>query len=88
MHLAILFKLSFYVVSYIANNTTQRQQFKHYDVKKAYYKLSNNAPYGPTIANVALIIEICLCNDMEIARRFAEKPHCVDFRVFDGQLAS
>ena len=23
---------------------------------------------------------------MEIARTLAEKPHCVDFRVFDGQL--
>ena len=24
---------------------------------------------------------------MEKTRRFAEKPHCVDFRVFDGQVA-
>ena len=31
--------------------------------------------------------EIRQLNDMEIARRFAEKPHCVDFRVFDGQVA-
>ena len=26
-------------------------------------------------------------NDMEKARKLAETPHCVDFRVFDGQLA-
>ena len=24
---------------------------------------------------------------MEKARRLANKPHCVDFRVFDGQVA-
>ena len=24
---------------------------------------------------------------MEKARKLAEKPHCVDFRVFDGQVA-
>ena len=24
---------------------------------------------------------------MEKARKLAEQPHCVDFRVFDGQLA-
>ena len=24
---------------------------------------------------------------MEMAQRLAEKPHCVNFRVFDGQVA-
>ena len=31
--------------------------------------------------------DIRLLNDMEKARRLAEKPHCVDFRVFDRQVA-
>ena len=31
--------------------------------------------------------DICLLNDMEKARRLAEKPQCLDFRVFDGQVA-
>ena len=31
--------------------------------------------------------DIRLVNDMEKARKLAEKPHCVDFRVFDGQVA-
>ena len=47
----------------------------------------NNAPYGKTIENVARRTDIRLLNDMEKARMLAEKPHCVDFRVFDGQLA-
>ena len=87
MHRAIRFKSSPYVASYIANNTAKRHQFKHDDVKKAFYKLMNNAPYGKTIENVALRKYIRLFNDMEKARKLAEKPHCVDFRVFDGQLA-
>ena len=47
----------------------------------------NNAPYGKTIENVARRTDIRLLNDMEKARRLAEKPHCVDFRVFDGRVA-
>ena len=47
----------------------------------------NNAPYGKTIANVAQRTDICLLIYMEIARMFAEKPQCVDLRVFNGQMA-
>ena len=47
----------------------------------------NNAPYGKTIENVARRTDIKLLNDMEKARKLAEKPHFVDFRVFDDQLA-
>ena len=83
---AIRFKSSPYVASYIANNTTKRQQYKHDVVKKAFYKLMNNAPYGQTIENVARHKDIRLLNDMEKARRLAKMPHCVDFHVFDGQV--
>ena len=47
----------------------------------------NNAPYGKTIENVARRTDIRLLNDMEKARKLAEKPHCIDFRVFDGHMA-
>ena len=87
LHRAIRFKSSPYIASYIANNTAKRQQFKHDDVKKAFYKLMNNAPYGKTIENVTRRTDIRLLNKMEKARRLAEKPHCVDFRVFYGQVA-
>ena len=87
LHRSIRFKSSPYVASYIANNTAKRQQFKHDDVKKAFYKLMNNAPYGQTIENFARRTDIRLLYDMEKARMLAEKPHCVDNRVFDGQVA-
>ena len=47
----------------------------------------NNAPYGKTIENVAQRTDIRLLNDMEKARKLAEKPHCVNFRMFDGHVA-
>ena len=87
LHRAIHFKSSPYVASYIANNTAKRQEYKHDNVKKAFYKLMNNSPYKKTIENVARQTDIRLLNDMEKARRFAEKPHCVDFHVFDGQVS-
>ena len=83
---AIRFFSSSYVAGYIANNTAKRQQYKHDDVKKSFYKLMNNAPYSKTIENVARRSDIRLLNDMEKARKVAEKPHCVDFRVFDGNV--
>ena len=86
VHRAIRFSPSPYVAGFIANNTAKRQQYKHDDVKKSFYKLMNNAPYGKTIENVASRSDIRLLNDMEKARKLAEKPLCVDFRVFDCDL--
>ena len=47
----------------------------------------NNAPYAKTIEKMARRTDIRLLNDIEKTRRLAEKPHCVDFRVFDNQVA-
>ena len=87
LHRAIRFNSFSYVERSIANNKEKRKQFKHDDVKKAFYKLINNAPYDKSIENVARRTDIRLLNDMEKARKLAEKPHCVYFRMFDGRLA-
>ena len=87
MHRAIRFKSSPYIASYIASNTSKCQQFKHDNAKKAFYKLMNNAPYGKTIVNVARKPDIRLLNDMAKACRLTKKIHCVDFSVYDGQVA-
>ena len=68
VHRAIRFNSSTFVAGYIATNTEKRKQFKQDDVKKAFYKLMNNAPYGKTIENVARRTDIKLLNDMEKAR--------------------
>ena len=86
IHRAIRFNSSPYVAGYIANNTEKRKQFKHDDVKKSFFKCMNNSPYGKTIENVARRTDIRLINDMEKAQTLADKPHCVDFCVFDGHV--
>ena len=87
MNRTIRFKSSPNFASYIATNTAKRYQCKHDDVKKAFSKLMNNAPCEKTIENGARRTDIRQLNDMEKARMLADKPHCVDFRVFDGQVA-
>ena len=47
----------------------------------------NNAPYGETIGNATRRTDMHLLNEMEKARLLVKKPHCVKFRVFDGQVA-
>ena len=47
----------------------------------------SNAPNGKTIQIVAQRTDSRLLNDMESALKLGEMPHCVDFRVFDGQVA-
>ena len=46
----------------------------------------NNSPYGKTIENAVQRSNIRLLNDPEQARMLAEKPHCVDCRVFVSDL--
>ena len=82
VHRAIRFFSSPYITGYIANNTAIRQQYKHDDVKKNFYKLMNNAPYGKTIEKVARQSNIRLLNDMEMARKLAE-PFANGFCVLE-----
>ena len=46
----------------------------------------NNFPYRKTIENAARRSDIRLLTDPEESRKLAEKPHCVDFRIFDQDL--
>ena len=46
----------------------------------------NNAAYGKTIENVAKRSDIRLVTSENKARRLAEKPHCLDFRILDENL--
>ena len=46
----------------------------------------NNALYGKTIKNVAKRSDIRLVTKKEKARQLAEKPHCLDFQIFDKNL--
>ena len=87
IHRAIAFESSDYIKPYILNNANKRIQFKDDECKKAFYKLMNNALYGKTIENVARRTIIKLLVNMDKARKLAEKPQCIDFRIFSKDLS-
>ena len=55
-------------------------------MKRNFYKLMNNASYGNTFENVAKLSDIRLVTEEDKACQLAEKPHCLDFRIFDKNL--
>ena len=56
------------------------------DTKKNFFKLMNNAPYCKTIEYVAKRTDIRLIVGVQKAVKLAEKPHCIDFRMFSENL--
>ena len=68
VHHAIRITASPYFEPYIDNNTQKRRQCKTDEVKRNFYKLMNNAPYGKTIENVAKRSDIRLGTEENKAR--------------------
>ena len=74
------------LAGYIKHNTEMRQANRGDETKKNFYKLMNNAPYGKTIETVAKRSDIRLIVNKQKAVKLAEKPHCIDFRMFAMNL--
>ena len=86
VHRGITFTGLAYLAGFIKHNTEMRQANRGDETKKNFYKLMNNAPYGKTIENVAKRSDIRLIVDELKAVKLAEKPHCIDFRMFAENL--
>ena len=86
VHRAIRFTATPYFEPYINNNKLKRRHCKTDEVKRNFNKLMNNAPYGKTIETVSKRSDIRLVTEEDKARQLAEKPHCLDFRIFDENL--
>ena len=86
VHRVIKFTALDYLSAYIKHNTEMRQANRGDETKKNFFKLMNNAPYGKTIENVAKRTDIRLIVGEQKAVKLAEKPHCIDFRMFSENL--
>jgi hypothetical protein len=86
IHRGISFTASPYFEPYIDNNSTMRALHKDDVVLSPFYKLMNNSIFGKCIENVAKRSDIRLVTEEDKARILAEKPHCLDFRVFEENL--
>ena len=73
---------------YIQFNIKQRWAASKEECRRKLHKLMNVAPYGKKIKNVANRKAIKIFSDMEKARRIAEKPQCINFRVFNPDLVA
>ena len=83
VHWAIRFKMKAMLADYIKFNTEQRAAAEKDECKRTFFKMMNNAPYGKTIENVAKRTNIKDLTDLEKALRMAEKPQCINFRLFN-----
>ena len=86
LHRGIKFTALPYLAGYIQHNTKMRFEHRDDESKKNFFKLMNNSPYGKTIENVAKRSDIRLLIDPDKMRKLAEKPHCIDLRVFAENL--
>ena len=88
LHRAIRFETKAMLADYIQFNTTQRSAAGNDECKRNFFKLMNVAPYAKTIENVAKRTSIKVLTDMDKARRLAEKPQCINFRLFNPTLVA
>ena len=88
LHRAIRFETKAMLADYIQFNTTQRTIAGKDECKRNFFKLMNVAPYGKIIENVARRSSIKVLTDMEKALRLAEKPQCINFRLFNPNLVA
>ena len=86
VHQAIRFKTCEFLKEYIQFNTNMRAASKGDECLRQFFKLLNNSVYGKMIENVAKRTNIKLFTNMVKAQAAAEKPHCIDFRVFKEDL--
>ena len=88
LHRAIRFETKAMLEPYIALNTSERDKAGKDECRRAFFKIMNNALFGKTIESVEKRVDIRLLSDMDKARRLAEKPHCMDFRIFNEDLVA
>ena len=86
LHRGIRFETKAMLEPYIALNTSERDKAGKDECRRAFFKIMNNALFGKTIESVEKRVDIKLLHDMDKARRLAEKPHCINFRLFNENL--
>ena len=86
LHSAMKFKTQAMLAPYIDFNTKQRAASGNDECRRNFFKIMNNAVYGKTIENVLKRLMVKIYTDAELARKHAEKPHCINFKAFKEDL--
>ena len=83
----IKFHQSLWLEAYIDLNSKNRANALN-DDEKEFFKLMNNSIYGKTCENQTNRTDIKLVTEEDKLRRFLEKPHLLNFRIFGERLTA
>ena len=87
VHRVLRFNQSRWLAPYIEKNSSLRAVAKN-DFEKEFFKLMNNSIYGKTCENQKKRTDIKLVTTEQKRKKLTEKPHCLQFRIFDDELAA
>ena len=85
IHRVISFRQSRWLAPYIKKNQDLRAAARS-EFEKDFFKLMNNAVYGKTCENMKKRTDIQLLTDEDKAKKLAEKPNCLGFKIFSENL--
>jgi hypothetical protein len=86
IHKAMKFETRKFAQGYIDFNTKMRASAKGDESLRSMFKLFNNAIYGKSVENVGKRKKVNIYTDMDKAKKQAEKPQCIGWRVYNDGL--
>ena len=87
IHRILKFKQSDWMRPYIDFNT-QKRTISNNESDKNFFKLINNSVYGKTMENLRKIIKIRVVKNSQDFIKYTSKPTCVNWKVFENNLAA
>ena len=87
VHRVLAFRQSRWLAPYIEKNSQLRAASTN-EFEKDFFKLMNNSIYGKTCENQKKRSDIKLVTTEKKMKKLIEKPHCMNFKIFDEQLVA
>ena len=87
IHRILKFKQSDWMRPYIDFNT-QKRTISNNEADKNFFKLMNNSVYGKTMENLRKRIKIRVVKNSQDFIKYASRPTCVNWKVFENNLAA
>ena len=87
IHRILKFKQKYWMKPYIDFNTEGRKEATN-EANKNHFKLLNNGVYGKPMENMRKRIKIRIVKNAEDFIKYTSRPTCVNWKVFENNLAA